>query len=158
MFQNQSRLLNAMGTLTPEQRCYIGMKYKELFDTDLRDLMKSECGKKAFGLGLQMLALPPNEMEVSFLKRAAKGIGTDERLVHSIICGRSNKDMEILKKTFFRCYTKDLGGFMDSELGGNMEALIINCLQAAEEAYDPDYHTEDKMAEDVDALYEMAQG
>ena len=47
---------------------------------------------------------------------------------------------------------------MASELGGNMEGLIINCLQAAEQEYDPEYHTDAKMAEDVNALYEMGQG
>lgn len=34
----------------------------------------------------------------------------------------------------------------------------MNCLQACEEEFDPDYHTEEKMAEDVDKLYEMGQG
>ena len=66
--------------------------------------------------------------------------------------------MEIIKKTFFKCYTEDLGQYMASELGGNMEALIINCLQAAEEEYDPEYHNEEKMAEDIKKLYEMGQG
>lgn len=47
---------------------------------------------------------------------------------------------------------------MASELGGNMEGLIINCLQAAEQEYDPDFHTDEKMANDVKALYEMGQG
>ena len=90
--------------------------------------------------------------------RKSQGIGTNEKLVHTIICGRTNKDMEIIKKTFFKCYTEDLGQYMASELGGNMEALIINCLQAAEEEYDPEYHNEEKMAEDIKKLYEMGQG
>jgi hypothetical protein len=39
-----------------------------------------------------------------------------------------------------------------------MEALCINCLQAAEEGYDEAYHTEEKMDKDVAALYKMGQG
>ena len=39
-----------------------------------------------------------------------------------------------------------------------MENLVINCLQAAEEEYDEDYHNEEKMEADVAALYEMGQG
>jgi hypothetical protein len=34
----------------------------------------------------------------------------------------------------------------------------VNSLQAAEEEYDPDFHTEDKMKEDAEALYKMGQG
>lgn len=47
---------------------------------------------------------------------------------------------------------------MDSELGGSFEALVFNCLQAADEKYDPEFHTEDKMKEDAKALFEMGQG
>lgn len=121
---DRSRLLVAMGTLTGEQRCYVGMKYKEMFDKDLRDLMKSECGKKDFGYGLQLLALPPDAVDVSLIRKAAKGAGTNERLLHTIICGRSNKDMEVLKKTFFNLITEDLGRVLDRELGGSMEDLV----------------------------------
>ena len=38
------RMLNAMGALTPEQRCYLGLKFKEVYDKDLRAFVKSECG------------------------------------------------------------------------------------------------------------------
>lgn len=113
-----------MGTVTPEQRCYLGMKYKEMFDKDLKDVMRSECGRKDLGSALQLLSLSPDAMDVELLRKACKGIGTNERLLQTIICGRSNKDMEILKKKFFEMYTKDLGGYMSSELGGSMEDLV----------------------------------
>jgi Annexin len=47
---------------------------------------------------------------------------------------------------------------LDSELGGSFEALVFNCLQAADEKFDPKYHTDDKMKEDAAALYKMGQG
>jgi Annexin len=47
---------------------------------------------------------------------------------------------------------------LDSELGGPFEALVFNCLQAADEKYDPKVHTEDKMKEDAEAIYKMGQG
>jgi Annexin len=54
--------------------------------------------------------------------------------------------------------TKDLGRKLDGELGGALEQLIFNVLQAAEEEYDPDFHTEAKMEEDVEKIYKMGQG
>jgi hypothetical protein len=44
------------------------------------------------------------------------------------------------------------------ELGGNFEKVIVNSLQAAEEEYDPEYHTDDKMKVDAESLYKMGQG
>lgn len=54
--------------------------------------------------------------------------------------------------------TSDLGRKLDGELGGALVALVFNVLQAAEEEYDPDFHTDEKMAEDVEQLYKMGQG
>jgi Annexin len=54
--------------------------------------------------------------------------------------------------------TKDLGRKLDGELGGALELLIFNVLQAAEEEYDPDFHTAAKMVEDVGKIYKMGQG
>jgi hypothetical protein len=106
---DEDKVLDAMGSLTLEQRCYISLKYKEMYDKDLRDVLKSECGKRNFGKTLEMMSLAPHIMEVSYIKQAGKGLGTDERLLHSIICGRSNRDMEILVSISYRypetCYS-----------------------------------------------------
>lgn len=144
--------------MSGETRCKVPIRYKEIYDKDLRALVKSECGNRDFGTALKFLAVNPVEAECDMINKACKGLGTDELLLYPIICGRSNRDMEILKKKFFDIYTKDLGRVLDSELGGHFESLIFNALQAAEEGYDPDYHTEDKMAEDAEALYKMGQG
>jgi hypothetical protein len=147
-----------MGSMSPETRCKVPLRYKEMYEKDLKALMKSECGSRDFGTALQFLAVNPVEAECDMVKKACKGLGTNEGLLYPIICGRSNKEMEILKKKFFDVYTEDLGRVLDSELGGDFEKLIFNALQASEEAYDPDFHTEDKQKEDAEALYKMGEG
>mmetsp|Transcript_22673 Transcript_22673/g.64190 ORF Transcript_22673/g.64190 Transcript_22673/m.64190 type:complete len:330 (-) Transcript_22673:148-1137(-) len=155
---DESGLVKALAATTPEQRCQIPVKYKEVYGKALEDVMKSECGSRDFGTALQFLAVTPVQAECAMVKKACKGLGTNELVLYPIICGRSNKDMEILKKTYFEMYTEDLGRVLDSELGGNFEKLIFNCLQASEEEYDEDYHNDDKMKEDVTTIYKMAQG
>lgn len=54
--------------------------------------------------------------------------------------------------------TKDLSRKLDGELGGALDQLIFNLLQAAEEVYDPQYHNDAKITADVAALYKMGQG
>jgi hypothetical protein len=72
--------------------------------------------------------------------------------------GRTNVEMEILKKTYFKVYTKDLGKLLASELHGDMERIVFNCLQAGEETYDPQFHTNDKAVEDAENIYKQGQG
>ena len=147
-----------MGSMNAETRCKVALRYKEMFDKDLKAVMKSECGSRDFGTALQFLAVDPVTAECDMIQKACKGVGTNEGVLYPIICGRSNKEMEILKKKYFDLHTQDLGRVLDSELGGNLEAVVINCLQASEEGFDPDYHTEDKAVEDAEMLYKMGQG
>ena len=119
--------------------------------------MRKEC-RGDFGTALQFLGSPPDEAECDMIAKACKGAGTDEVLVYSIICGRTNEEMDLLKKKFFALYEKDLGNKLDSELSGNFEKLIYYCLQGMQEKYDPDYHTDDKVSDDVAAFYKMGQG
>jgi len=155
---DESKLLQAMGSQTPEQRCKVHICYKKKYGKELKDVMKSECGKRAFGQALQYLAVAPDMAECHMIKDACKGMGTNEMLIVSILCGRTNEEMEILKKKFFDIFSKDLGSLLDSETGGTLEFLLLNLLQASEDAYDPKVYTADKMADDIETLYKAGQG
>ncbi len=63
--------------------------------------MKAECGKGDFGMALQFLSVPSDETECDILKKACKGAGTNELLLYPVICGRSNIEIDLLKKKFF---------------------------------------------------------
>lgn len=64
--------------------------------------MKSECGKRDFGTALQFLAVPSDEAECDMIKQACKGAGTDELLLYPIICGRTNTEIDLLKKKYYK--------------------------------------------------------
>lgn len=128
-----------MGSMSPDTRYKVTLRYKEMFGKELVKVMASECGNRNFGFALQLLAVDPVQTECLLIEKACKGAGTDELLLFSIICGRTNKEIELLKKKYFAWKTEDLGKKLDSELGGILESLIFNVFQAAEEKYDPDY-------------------
>jgi hypothetical protein len=147
-----------MGSQSPETRCKVYLRYKELYKQELIKVMKSECGKRTFGQALMFLAVDPVTADCLMIDKACSGVGTNELLLFTILCGRTNKEMELLKKRYFAVNTKDLGRELDAELGGDLEKLVFNVLQAAEEEYDADFHTEDKMQEDVEKLHEAGIG
>lgn len=128
---DEKRLLKAMGSMTGETRCKVPLRYPQMFDKDLKALVKSECGSRDFGTALQFLAVDPVEAECDMIKKACKGLGTDETLLYTIICGRSNKEMQLLKAKYFDIHTEDLGRVLDSELGGNFEQLVSVLWSAA---------------------------
>lgn len=156
---SEKRLIEAIGNTTGMERKCIALRYEELYEgANLRKLMKSECGSGNFGEALQYLALGPVEAECRMLKKAVDGVGTNELMLYSILCGRSNADMELLKKMYYKEYTDDLVSRMSGEVGGDMKKILLACVQAAEEEFDPDYHTEDKAKEDAEIIYEAGQG
>lgn len=154
---DEGGLIEALGMTTPEDRMTIPMKFNDIYDGELLSLMKKECSGD-LGEALQFLAVTPVETECYMIKKACDGIGTSEKLLYSILCGRSNKDMELLKKTFYKLFSEDLTSLVTGEVGGNLEKVLIGSLQAAEEEYDEDYHTDDKAKEDAEVIYEAGQG
>jgi hypothetical protein len=75
----------------------------------------------------------------------------------TIVAGRSNKEMDHLKKRYFELYTKDLGQVIAAEIKRNFEFLIMNCIQASEEEYDESVHNDSKLKDDIHDLYKMGQ-
>ena len=144
--------------MTPEERCKVEKRYEETHGKELKKIMKRECGNRDFGTALQLLALPPDETECEIIVKACKGMGTNELLLYPVICGRSNKEIAHLKKKFFDAHSKDVGRYLDKELGGAFEKLVFACMQGSEEEYDPGFHTAEKVDEDVAALYKMGEG
>lgn len=155
---DEDTLIQALGSKSPSQRCYINKRYPKIYDgEDLDDLMKSEC-KGDFGLALRLVSMKCDDAEVKLLRECTQGMGTKERVLYTIICGRTNDDIDLLKKTWYRTYNTDLGLVLASELGGDFERLIINCLQGVEDKYSPDVHTDEKAEEDAEAFHAAGEG
>lgn len=154
---NKQKVIDALATQDATERYKIALRYKELHDKELVDLMKKEFSGD-FGTALEFLALPSDKAECAMIRKATKGIGAKVNVVWSILCGRTNDEIDRLKKTYFQMYDKDLGKLLASELHGDMERLIFNCLQGAEEEYDPQFHTAEKAVEDADEIHKKGQG
>jgi Annexin len=157
MQANKQKVIDALATIDSTKRTYVAIRYKELHNIELSELMKKEFSGD-FGLALEFLSLRPDDAEVKMLRRAHQGVGANVNIIWSILLGRTNAEMEMIKKKYFARYTKDLSKVMAAELHGNMERLIFNAVQAGEEAYDPQYHSPDKALEDAEFIYKKGQG
>ena len=154
---DEDALIETLGSKNIHERYLIAYRYKDTYNQDLKDLMRKETSGN-FGVLIKLLALPIPDAEAKIINMATKGLGTNENLLWSVICGRSNEEMELLKKVYFKKYNKDLSILVASELSGVLKKLHLACLQAMEETYDPTYHNESKAAEDADAFYAAGEG
>lgn len=157
--KDTTKLISVMSSSNGETRKKMALRYPELHgDTDLRKLIKYECGDSDFGVAMQLLALGPVEAECRMIKKAVDGWGSDKLLLYSILCGRSNEDMVLLKKTYYKLYTDDMTERIAGEVGGDLKKVLLSAVQAVEEEFDPDYHTQDKAEEDAKEIYDAGQG
>jgi hypothetical protein len=145
---DEAALTAILGSKSPEQRSLIAMRYKELYSKSLKDLMLSETSGH-YGRLLRMISTPLPECEAQILRDATKGMGTNENLVtlvraayelvsyflfklillSQILSGRTNAEMNILKKAFYNLTGKDLAVTMNSELSGDYKKVIMAVLQ-----------------------------
>jgi Annexin len=70
---NEKALLLVMGKQTPEERCVVHLRYKEMFDKELKSVIEHECGRKPFGRAMKYLSVPPDIAECIMLNEACKG-------------------------------------------------------------------------------------
>ena len=154
---NKQKTIDALATQDATTRYYMAIRYKELYAVELQEIMKKEFSGD-LGLALRWLAMPADQAEAKMIKEASKGVGAQVNVIWSTLVGRTNEEMTRLKKTYFDMYSKDMGKLLSHELTGDMERLIFNCLQASEEAYDPQFHTAEKAKEDAEIIHSLGQG
>ncbi|KAF1315993.1 Annexin, partial [Globisporangium splendens] len=154
---DEQTLIAVLGSKSPETRNLIQMRYKELYKKSLKDLVKSETSGN-FGKLLRMISTPLPETEANILRDATKGMGTNESLLVQILSGRTNEEMNILKKTYFNLHGKDLAVMLSSELSGDFKKVIMALLQSSQLEYNPAFHNAAKAEADAVALYKSGQG
>jgi annexin A7/11 len=75
------------------------------------------------------------ELDTEMLLYAAKGIGTDERLVVQILCARTKEQLDAIDQVFIQKHNRTLKEYIKKEMGGNLELFLTYC-QLAEDEFD----------------------
>uniref|UniRef100_H3HB96 Annexin n=2 Tax=Phytophthora ramorum TaxID=164328 RepID=H3HB96_PHYRM len=150
-------LVKLIGPLTPNDRGLVSLRYKELHGQSLRELVKSETSGD-FGYLLQLICFSLPEAEAYILFHAMKGAGTSDHLIYSILMGRTNEEISVLKKAFFEMYDTDLSVAISDEVSGDFLAVLMKALQEPMVEYKASFHTKEKAAEDAELIYKAGEG
>ena len=125
---DEDALIKIVANRTNQQRMQIKEAYKTSFGRDLISDLKSELNGK---LETAMVALftEPIEYDCDSLKKAMKGIGTDEDSLIEIITSRPNWMLQKIKEKYKEKYNKELESDIKSDLHGDLERLLVSILQ-----------------------------
>jgi len=75
------------------------------------------------------------EAECMKLKKAMKGMGTDEKAIIQVLTGCSNEQRQAMKQHYKTMYGKELTSHLKSELGGNFEDLVMAIMEPTADFY-----------------------
>jgi len=96
---NMSDIIKIIGNRTYDQRLKIKEAFKKAHGDDLFKKLES---KTSFNLKklVTVLFSTPVENDAQALRRAIKGLGTDEGCLIEILCNRSNKELKDIKTAY----------------------------------------------------------
>eukprot|EP00730_Choanoeca_flexa_P002167 TRINITY_DN10939_c0_g1_i4.p1 TRINITY_DN10939_c0_g1~~TRINITY_DN10939_c0_g1_i4.p1 ORF type:complete len:551 (+),score=166.90 TRINITY_DN10939_c0_g1_i4:84-1736(+) len=132
---DRKALIRILGNRTARQRLLISKQFKTMFGKDMVKNIKAEVGGHFEEL-LVACIMDPFEFDAKCLRKAMKGVGTDEAVLIETICTRSNEEIGKIKEAYARLYPKrDLEKDVISETGGRFKRVLVSALQGAREEH-----------------------
>merc|ERR1719419_1707003 len=129
---DEKALIDIVATRSWKQLKEIEDMFKTAFGRDLKDDIKSELKGNLEQVVLARF-LSPDELDAVMLRKAMKGIGTNEQLLVHVICTKTNAEIEAVKESYSHLFERNLVEDVISECTGNLEKLLVALLQAGRE-------------------------
>ena len=132
---DEKLLIRSLADKDPHQIEAIRTAFEREFNRDLvKDIKKETSGDLEYGL--MAVARGPLLADVHALRDALAGPGTDERMLCDVLLSRSNADMQAIKSTYYRTFSRSLENDIKGDLSGKTERhfLIVLGATRAEDA------------------------
>ncbi|XP_036372574.1 annexin A5-like [Megalops cyprinoides] len=127
---DEDAILQLLTARSNAQRQQIKAAYKTLHGKDLVDDLKSELGGK-FETLIVGLMTPPTEYDVTELRNAIKGAGTDEKVLIEILASRTPQQVREIIATYKKEYDDDLEEDVTGDTSGHFKRMMVVLLQAS---------------------------
>lgn len=155
---DEDTLTSTLGSLTSTGRYLVSKRFPHFNEgQSLEAEIQSETSGDYKKL-LELIAVPLDVVEARLIRKATKGMGTDEKALYPLLVARSNEDLDVLKKTYFKLYDEDLNVLVHKECGGKLGKFLQESLEELIPEYDADIYTPEKALADAHAYYEAGEG
>uniref|UniRef100_A0A672PF30 Annexin n=1 Tax=Sinocyclocheilus grahami TaxID=75366 RepID=A0A672PF30_SINGR len=139
---DEDAILQLLIARSNAQRQEIKAAFKTLHGNDLVDNLKSELGGKFESL-IVALMTPPIMYDVTCLRDAIKGAGTDEKGLIEILASRLPNEVNEIKSLYKREHNDDLEEDVTGDTGGHFGRMLVVLLQALLAAGEQKYGTDE---------------
>ncbi|XP_041642092.1 annexin A5b isoform X2 [Cheilinus undulatus] len=126
---DEDAILQLLTARSNAQRQEIKTMYKTLFGKDLVDDLKGELGGK-FETLIVALMTPPILYDVTSLRNAIKGAGTDEKVLIEILASRTPQQVKDIIAAYRQEYDDNLEEDVAGDTSGHFKRLLVILLQA----------------------------
>ncbi|XP_052262546.1 annexin A4-like isoform X2 [Dreissena polymorpha] len=122
---DEKAIIDVLAYRTNAQRIQIKNMYKTCFGKDLVADLKSELGGH-FEDAIIALTMTESEYDAYELKRAMRGIGTDEDAMIEILCSRNNRQIQEINAAYQRMYRTRLEQDIVNDTSGHFKRLMVS--------------------------------
>ncbi|KAI0397860.1 hypothetical protein F5Y17DRAFT_413807 [Xylariaceae sp. FL0594] len=153
---DEKTLIKILTDRDPYQIAAIRKTFYQLHNRDLEKDIRSETSGN-FEKGLIALARGPLLNDVHLLNAAIAGVGTDEVVLNDVLLGRSNADMNAIK----RRYQEVIGRPLDRDVEGDLSMKTkrhFSMVLAATRAEDSAPVIPQAVEQDVNEIYNATEG
>uniref|UniRef100_A0A672ZUX2 Annexin n=1 Tax=Sphaeramia orbicularis TaxID=375764 RepID=A0A672ZUX2_9TELE len=140
---DEDAILQLLTARSNAQRQEIKNTYKTLFGKDLIDDLKGELGGK-FETLIVALMTPPIAYDVTSLRNAIKGAGTDEKVLVEILSSRTPEQVKDIIAAYRQEYDDDLEEDVCGDTSGHFKRLLVILLQALFKAGEEKFGTDEQ--------------
>ncbi|XP_044046259.1 annexin A5b isoform X2 [Siniperca chuatsi] len=126
---DEDAIMKLLTARSNAQRQQIKAAYKTLFGKDLIDDLKGELGGK-FETLIVALMTAPIIYDVTSLRNAIKGAGTDEKVLVEILASRTPQQVKDIIAAYRQEYDQDLEEDICGDTSGHFKRLLVILLQA----------------------------
>jgi len=152
---DEKRVTKELIEHTNEQRQAIKQVYLTMFGKSLEEDLKSELNGDFEHVAVALLQ-PRFEYEANNLRKAIKGVGTDEKTVIEILCTKDGAELQKLKEAYKSEFKSDLESDIAEEQSGDLGKLFRALATAARPASN---NVDSQLAEkEAQELYDAGAG
>ncbi|ELU05270.1 hypothetical protein CAPTEDRAFT_225672 [Capitella teleta] len=126
---DEKTIIEILGHRSKGQTQEIISMYQQMFGKDLIEELKGELSG-SFKTVIVGLCQPQSDFDAQQLRKAMKGLGTDEQCLIDILCTRTNAEIHDIIQAYKRLHKRDLKDDVASESSGDFRRLLISVLNA----------------------------
>lgn len=150
---DENTIIEILVKRSNEQRQQIKAAYQQASGKPLEPALKSALKGDLEDVVLALLKTPA-QYDAQQLKKAMKGLGTDEDTLIEILASRNNRQILEIKKAYKEDYKKELEDDIKSDTGGDFRAALLALCKASR----TEGVSEQLVDSDARALYEAGEG